>query len=105
MFAMIHVLAGEFEPDMPAAIQEQSIHQIDKEIAENRDRATAAKTAGERTKYQESIEGLKVARASIEQAGGESFQFTNVKNGWARLDHGRTEEHTSELQSLKRTSY
>src|SRR3546814_10751918 len=25
MFAMIHVLAGEFEPDMPAAIQEQSI--------------------------------------------------------------------------------
>src|SRR3546814_19879572 len=84
MFAMIHVLAGEFEPDMPAAIQEQSIHQIDKEIAENRDRATAAKTAGERTKYQESIEGLQVARASHEQAGGESFQFPNVKTGWAR---------------------
>src|SRR3546814_17628486 len=73
MFAMIHVLAGEFEPDMPAAIQEQAIHQIDKEIAEHRDRTTAAKTARERTTYHETTQDMKVARAARQQEGGEGI--------------------------------
>src|SRR3546814_2027857 len=32
--------------------------------------------------------GLKGARDASEQSGVEMFQFTNVKTGWARLDHG-----------------
>src|SRR3546814_11998735 len=51
-------------------------------------RSTRTDTLFPYTTLFRSIEGLKVARASIEQAGGESFQFTNVKTGWTRLDHG-----------------
>ncbi|MCM8731118.1 DUF3667 domain-containing protein [Hephaestia sp. GCM10023244] len=86
MFAMIHVLAGEIDANVPAAMQEQSVHQIDAEIAKAEKGAATAATADDRARYQDSIAGLKIARESIAR-GGETFETASVNTGWSRLDH------------------
>jgi hypothetical protein len=87
MFATIHALAGEVEPDMSTAVQEKSIHRIDEEIAQARKSAAAASTADARTQYEESIEGLTTARRAM-ASGDDYFGLTNVETGVPWLDHG-----------------
>ncbi|HVJ00476.1 MAG TPA: DUF3667 domain-containing protein [Sphingomonas sp.] len=88
MFAMIHALAGEFEgTSVSATIDTEAVHKLDEQIAQTKKAIAVAGSADERKALETTEQSLERARAAVADEG-EHFGFTDMRTGWARLDHG-----------------
>jgi hypothetical protein len=99
MFATIHTISGDMDPDFSPAKRGHAATKLDAEIAKAAARLDIAKAAharlpanmpdGDLIAAQETLDSLKSARRVIPSVGAaDDFGFTNAKTGWAALDKG-----------------
>ena len=89
LFAAIHLLGGQdSEPDLNASMDRVAVQQISERIDAAKAKRSIATTAAEKADLDTTIASLGQTRDGIDPAHGHHFQFTNLKTGWPRLDHG-----------------
>jgi len=88
MFAMIHALGGEFEPDITPAKQHEVLVKFDEQIAQTQAEIATAKSADERKTLETTLTSLRTARTAMAAGESDDGRFVGIETGWSRLDHG-----------------
>jgi hypothetical protein len=103
MFAVIHAFAGEFDGEgLSPAHREEAVQKLDEKIAAARAelaaaerKAATAPTAAAKADATDdakalgsTLSGLQSARMALSNGDENTVTLTNLKTGWAPLDHG-----------------
>jgi hypothetical protein len=100
MFATLHTFSGDFGKGLSPADRTVAAKKIDQELVRASAKLAAAEAAPRPSapngasdaiaQLRSEVAGLKVARRamSARSIGDQDFSFTDMKTGWAKLDHG-----------------
>ncbi|WP_312026756.1 DUF3667 domain-containing protein [Sphingomonas endolithica] len=100
MFATLHTFSGDIDRGMPPLVRAAALKNIDQNLAETRAKLAAAEAIPRPStsdgapdtiaKLRSEVKGLQTARHAMSSSsiGDQEFTFTNMKTGWAKLDHG-----------------